>query len=809
MDDRGVPVLEHTRSLRNRIFRYFWRLLLAASLAIVIVGLIAPYVNASAFGGRIRQALETSLGRRVRFDQVRFALFSGPGFSLTNVVIDEDPRYGLEPFAFVPTLQARVRVGSLLRGRLAFYSLRLDGPSLNVVKREDGGWNVVELVSRLTAPRHLPLDLFPAFSVSDARLDFKLGARKTTLYVTETDLSVYPQRSGKLYIQFSGSPARTDRAGNGFGHIRGTANWYQKPVSSEANRLELDVTLDPSNLSELTTLFQGHDLGIHGTLSSHMRIEGPGHALRLAGNLRLADVRRWDLLPARGEDWQVAYQGTIDLAKSSLVLQTVSPNASYAPPVTLQLRVNQLLSQPSWSVVASLNHAPAAQLVPIARRMAIPIPEELKLSGTVDGAVGYAKDTGFSGGVELKQTSIELPNLPVLRAESVIAQISKGAIQFEPAKIETAAIGTIQLGGELATDGHAVSVSLRPADFPVTALRSTISAWFAAAPALDLLRSGTVTGEVDFSRRPGSDPAWSGKFNFSDAEIQPPGIAQPLTAAQGQVRFDPNALEIEKFSASLGTVALAGSYRSITLPRPIERLSLQADTVDLREIEAALEPTFRAQGFLARLGVGRRVIPPWLERRHLQTELSISQFSINGATLGSLKTRLLWAGPRIRIPSFDLKLADGALHGDGTLNVSASAPRYQFSATMTGYRWRGGMLTADGTFETSGMGSDVLANLRAEGTFSGHDVSPSASDVFDRVSGAFEFSFDGDWPNLKISRLEASQREEAWTGNAATQSDGKLVIDLEHEGRQRRVISGLDSQNNPASSALAGSTASQ
>ncbi|HEX4773746.1 MAG TPA: hypothetical protein VH351_23135 [Bryobacteraceae bacterium] len=794
--------------MRKKVFRYLWRFLLVACFGISAVGLIAPYVNAAPFGGRIHRALEASLGRRVSFEEVRFTLFSGPGFSLTNVVIDEDPRYGFEPFAFVPTLQARVRVGALLRGRLAFYSLRLDGPSLNVVKREDGGWNVVDLVSRLTAPRRLPVDLFPAFAVSDARLDFKLGSRKTVLYVTNADLSVYPERSEKLYIQFSGSPARTDRAGNGFGHIRGSANWYLRPRSQQANQLEMDVRLDPSNLSELTTLFQGHDLGIHGTLSSHARIQGPARALRLVGDLRLADVRRWDLFPAAGEEWKIGYQGTVDLAKSSFVLETVSSNARSAAAVALQVRVNQFSSHPSWSMVASLSNAPAAELLPVGRRMGIPIPNELKLSGAVDGVVGYAKDAGFSGGVELKQAAIELPNLPVLRAQSVVAQISPEGIKFEPAQIETASTGSILLGGEYATDGHAVAVTLRPAGFPVTALRNTISAWFGAPAALDLLRNGTVSGEVDFSHRDGADPVWSGRFNFSDAELQPPGIAQPLTAARGQVRFDPGSLDVDNFSASLGSMVLAGSYHASASPKSVERLSLEAGAVDLRDIESALEPTLRAQGFLARLGVARRVIPTWLEGRHLQADLSIRQFAISGAALGSLKTRLLWAGPRIEIPALQVKLADGILHASGTLSVAARAPHYRFSALVSGYHWRGGLLTAEGTFETSGTGPDVLENFRAEGTFSGHDVSPAAADLFDRVSGAFQFSFEGDWPNLRISRLEASQGDDAWTGNAASQSDGKLVIDLESEGRQRRVISGLDSQNNPASSALIGSSVS-
>lgn len=805
MDNGSGPVLAHTRSFKPSLFRYSWRLLLSLCLLVGAAGLIAPFINASAFGGRIQSALEASLGRKVSFGEVRFSLFSGPGFSLTDVVINEDPRYGLEPFAFVPTLTARVRVAALWRGQLAFSSLRLEDPSLNIVKREDGGWNVFELVGRLAAPRRLPMDLFPAVAVSGARLDFKLGARKTTFYVTDTDLSVYPERSGKLYIQFSGSPARTDRAGNGFGHIRGTANWYRKPVSPDANQLEMDLRLDPSNLSEWTTLLEGHDVGVHGIVSSHARIEGPENALRLTGDLRLGDVRRWDLLPFTSKDWQIGYGGVIDLAHSTLTLKTVSVSRGAPPPVALELRVSRFSSNPTWSMIASLSGAPAAEILPLSRRMGVPIPEGLKLDGAVDGVVSFSKEAGFSGVVELKQVSAELPNLPVLRAASLVADIGPERIRFEPSQIETAASGTIQVGGEYDTASHAVAITLEPAKFPVDAIRGTISAWFGSPAALDLLDTGRITGRIDFHHSEGVDPAWSGQLSFSDAELHPTGIDQPLTAAGGLIRFDRDSVDVEKFSGSLGVIGLTGSYHSSSAPHGPERVRIAVPAADLRDFETVLQPAFQSSGILARLGVTRREIPGWLAGRHLQAELAVDQFSVNGTPLGSLKTRLLWNGPRIDIPALDLKLADGSVHAAGTLDVVTRAPRYQFSASVAGYHWHGGMLAADGTFRTSGTGLDALENLHAEGTFSGHDVSVSADDLFDMVSGAFEFSFADDWPKLRISRLEASQGDEAWTGNAASQSDGKLVIDLEHEGRQRRVISGLEPQSPPISSALSGS----
>ena len=173
MASRGL--LTHSRSLR---FRRLWRAALFGLGAVALAGIIAPFLDGSRFSGQIQRTLETTLGRKVEFENVRFTFFSGPGFSLQNVTISEDPRYGLEPFAFVPVLQAHIRLDKLLLGRIQFSSLRLVEPSLNLVKRGDETWNVVELVERLSAPRRMPLNLFPVFEVSGVRVNFKLGIRK-------------------------------------------------------------------------------------------------------------------------------------------------------------------------------------------------------------------------------------------------------------------------------------------------------------------------------------------------------------------------------------------------------------------------------------------------------------------------------------------------------------------------------------------------------------------------------------------------------------------------------------------------------
>ncbi|HEX6545976.1 MAG TPA: hypothetical protein VF023_06705, partial [Bryobacteraceae bacterium] len=176
-------------------------------MAFLVAGSIAPFISADSYGRHIQTLLEQSLGRKVSIGKVHFTLFSGPGFSIEDVTIGEDPRYGIEPCAYVPVLETRLRLDKLLLGQIQFAELRLEGadgiePTLNLVKRADGTWNIVELV-RLLGRGRGHWTFLPALEIADARLNFKFGQRKSLFYVDDADVAAYPESSGKVRIRFS------------------------------------------------------------------------------------------------------------------------------------------------------------------------------------------------------------------------------------------------------------------------------------------------------------------------------------------------------------------------------------------------------------------------------------------------------------------------------------------------------------------------------------------------------------------------------------------------------------------------------
>jgi len=760
----------------------------------LLIGIAAPYLDAGAFRGSIQNALEQTLGRKIEIGQVRFTLFTGPGFTLERVTIQEDPRYGLEPFAFIPTLEVRVRLDKLLLGQIRPLGLRMVDASLNLTKSDDGTWNAVALVERLGAPRRTPFNFFPAVEISNGRVDFQLGTRKSTFYLTDTDLSIYPESSGKIYFKFEGSPARTDRAGNGFGHLTGTANWYLKPAAASGNQLEADVNLEPSNLSELSTLFQGHDLGVHGNISGHVVISGPFASLHALGDMRLDDVHRWDLMPSPGDTLRVRFRSQIDLEKHTLDLATLplsSDNKSAADnPLMLQFKANNFMTHPSWSVLASMHKAPLPALLPLGRRMGMALPAGLQMDGALDGVIGFSNLTGLEGGVVITNAVANIPNVPPLRSASASVTISGSKIHIDPAILQSDTGGTLRAGGDFDLANQNLTAEINADQFSIAAFKQTTNAWFGSPHALSLMSDGKLSGSFGVNFPP-AGPVWSGQGQFNNVTMEVPGVGLPVRGLQGKFTMDEETFDLPHLSGLIGDSSFTASYRYAVSAKHPEHLHLQMQAADLSALESDLAPTISDQGLLSRLPFARRSIPAWLASRSMEGELDIAQCSVNQMPIGPLSTHFVWQGTSVQLAELKLKLPSGKLQGSGTIALSARLPRYRLNMKVDGYPWSGGLLKLAGTVDTSGMGLVALQHMEASGDFSGVGLTFSPGDPLTNITGRFSFAFNGTTPLLKLTKVQARQGDEDWVGEGGSSNDGKVLLDLANGERQVHLAADL------------------
>ena len=400
--------------------------LFVAILALVLAaGVVAPEFHADGYRARIQSALETALARKVTIGEIRFNLFTGPGFTVRDVVIGEDPALGAEPIAYVGELQAVPRLWSLVTGHLAFSSLRLERDTyLNLsradVRNGEYRWNFETLL------RPAVVATFPHISLRGARINFKAGNVKSMVYLLDSDLDVTPPSSaGEPWrFRFEGQPARADRPARGSGAIRASGDWRPGAV-------DLDLQLESSQLEDMIALVRGDDIGVHGLISGRAKLKGPTTAVTLEGRLRVEDLHGWDQSVPKGEKWPLDLHGRWNMPAQHLELDARVEGADQ-PILNVHYTVEQYVTQPRWGVSVELNHFGVDPLLPLARHLGVALPDGLQVAGLADGVLSYSDRESFRGHATLHQTKVALPGSPPLALEEAELRVDSHLIRLLP-----------------------------------------------------------------------------------------------------------------------------------------------------------------------------------------------------------------------------------------------------------------------------------------------------------------------------------------------------------------------------------------
>lgn len=728
---------------------------------LLLAGVAAPFIGADRYKEQIRVGLERALQRKVDiYGDIRLNLFRGPGFSVEQVVIHEDPAIGIEPFASVPELQAQVSFSSLWTGRLGFSTVRFVGPSLNVARPEGGTWNVVPLLAGSAMASGKGAQ-FPEIQVSDGRINFKLGDLKSAFYLTDTDLTVSPGHDG-FRIDFSGAPARTDRSGGGYGLFTGRGRWAD-------GRLDMDVELEPSPIEDFLTLARGHSLGLHGTIASRAKMSGPVSDLSLTGTIDVEDVHRWDLMEAHGGKLTFKYRGKFDLAAQRFHL-SADPADNRGTPVSLRLAVSRILSRPDWRVEAIMDKMPAASLLTAARNIGTPLPTGLTVDGDVGGTLAYSEGFGVQGQVRIENAALTLQDGSKFRMPQASVMVDGDELRLLPAELEGKG-HTAQLQGTYAPFRQAVSAKLvaqgmRLADLRRMGIR---------LPVAERFESGAWSGSVSYSSK-----AWDAKVRLKDATTRVPGLAAPVTLADADVEIVGDRLAVNRARLRMGETEAFGSYVYEPKAARPHRFDLTVPTADIAQVEQLLLPTLQRSGsFFVRTLRLRARIPEWLRERRAEGRVRIGALTAGDEKLRAVDARVIWSGTDVRLSRFKARLQGATIDGTVAVDLANAAPVYKLEGIVRQLTWKGGLVDIEGSAETSGTGLELLARLKVDGRFQARSLTMDPETAFGSATGAFDLALSRSGPQWKLTGLEVAMGAEKFNGHGGTQSDGKLAVDLE------------------------------
>ncbi|MSV34933.1 MAG: hypothetical protein EXQ47_04960 [Bryobacterales bacterium] len=720
------------------------RTVLIVLVAIAVFGAALPFAPVDFMKGPMERALSRGLGRKVEIDSVSLTLFSGPGFSLSGVTIHEDPRAGIEPFAYANTLDATLDVLALLGGSLEFSSLHFNDATVNLVKPNEEVWNFQMLLD--TSPG-IPL---PSLKMRGGRINFKFGDTKAVVFFDDTDLDVSSRGNGAVELRFSGAPARTDRSLQGFGHffVRGT---------SAKGQLSYRVELEPSSLDSVARLLSTGVSDLKGVASVDAQVSGTPQHLDVKGLAQFGD----------GGKLRLDYKGLLNLTGQTLELESILPPVLHT---NLRLSAGNLLSTPQWDVAAGMNSMPLDALLNIARQVGAPVPAG---QGTVSGNPGYSSAAGFSGNVEIRDAVVSTMKIPTatvfLKKDTILA----GPATVNIDEADTAEVQATYQSGE--GGGTEWRVSTRHMGIP-----NVRAFGLGSAPLLDRITGGAWRGALKYQQPPSGTGAWSGDFEVLNAQVKVDGLAAPVDVQAATVSARPERVALTRIRAKAGAVSFSGDYRWDAEAAEPQRFRLQAARSDLKEVERLLAPTLtRSGGVLSRtLGLGGAPsAPDWLSNRKAEGTVVFDGLAVGDASFAGT-ARVSWLGTGVTLATTNAKVSDATASGELHVDLSAAAPRYQYTGTVKDVRYKGGRLDFDGKADAEGSGAALPASVKAEGALMGRSIFAPPDAEYRRVKGRFSLRMTPAGAVWNALDLEVQQGADTLVGEAVHQADGKLVLKL-------------------------------
>lgn len=427
---------------------------LALTIIVAII-VLPPLVSINRYKSRIAGAMSSSLGRPVHLSGVELRILPRPGFVITDLTVQEDPAFGPEPVLHANEVKAAIRLFSLWRGRLEISRISVDEASLNLVRADDGRWNMDSLFksaaqseSGASKSRSQPL---PYLEATNSRINIKKGIEKLPYSLLNADVSFWEENPGDWRVRLKGQPARTDvslELGD-TGIVQLEASMRRAP---ELRLMPVHVEMEwrQAQLGQLSRLLIGSDPGWRGDLTAEMKLDGTAESANVTTRLRASGVHRAEFAPAEPLDFDA--NCSFVYRHSARAIEKLSCNS---PLGNGRLLVEGNLpsnGQPKLSV--QLDKIPAQAILDGLRTVRNELGAGLEAAGTLSGRLDY-------------DASVPAPTPPVAVTHSrTVRHPKKTAAQ--PAAVPGPLTGSINVeslrlsGGSLAQPILIQKASLEP-----------------------------------------------------------------------------------------------------------------------------------------------------------------------------------------------------------------------------------------------------------------------------------------------------------------------------------------------------------
>ena len=421
------------------------RILTAIGLiaALGVLAVIPPLLNVSRYRRRIATSIGTSLGRPVHIDSVTLAVLPMPGFVLTNFVVDEDPAFGSEPVIRANTVRATLRMRSLWRRQVEFSKITLDDPSVNLVHRPDGRWNVESILLQASRMNVLPTEQkqaggvqrFPYIEATGGRVNLKRGLEKMPLSLIDANFALWLPKPMSWRIRMEAHPSRTNTAASDSGLLK------VEGTLGKANMLEnvpVDLAAEWSSvpLGAASWVTMGRDAELRGDMTLRASLQGTVGTANVTSKLELRRLRRADFVPAEALNVDLSCTAqTVAVFHSVENLRCMWPTADGTGGLEVTGDLPDARHPLTGDLVAKWTDVPASAILDAARVASQRISPDVHIGGTFSGEFDCCSDTlpKSRGSLQASHATLALTDAkPMLLDGPLTADLDGGALEITP-----------------------------------------------------------------------------------------------------------------------------------------------------------------------------------------------------------------------------------------------------------------------------------------------------------------------------------------------------------------------------------------
>jgi uncharacterized protein involved in outer membrane biogenesis len=697
------------------------RIVLVTGAVLALVVFVPPLIKLKRFQKSIVDAISGGLGRQVSVREVRLRLFPQPGFQLQGFVVQDDPAFSAEPLLRAGQVTANLRLSSLWRWRPEISSLTLESPadaqpwSLNIVRTQDGRWNLQSLLLRASQTPAAPTTKlrpesrlrFPYLEGEGGRINFKSGMEKKVYALSQADFALWLASENEWGLRLRARPVRTDASlsDTGVVEVGGTLG---RAARLDETPLRLRVSLRGAQLGQLTRLVYGRDRGWRGSVNLVANLTGTPQDLKLGGSASIDDFRRYDIIIPDmlrlAGSCRAQYRGQ---AQQLSHLDCRTQNGELA----VRGSIANLLGPRQFDLALLAQQVPMAELARLARHAKFALPPDLTAAGALDAEFAYhagARQPAWTGkgstgdfvlhsgvfGRALKLGSIKFEvaqeKAKAQRGSASHGRRAAGAGEEGPHWRLVVVPFPVPLGGAAPATVHA-SVSATDYNLGVEGEAELQRLFRVArglglhAPALNASGSAKLDLQTAGKWTGFSPPVTTGSMQLRNVSVLLAGVRGPVHVRSGNAVLLPNAVQVANLAATF-----SGSHTavdgSLVLPRNCDadkacpaQFDLHSGEISLVELNRLLNPKFR------------RV--PWYRVLAGDTGASLGRFAAQGRirtdhlVLEGLKLQhvVAWAELRdhgLRLSELRAEMLGGKLRAEWSADFAGAVPVYSGSGTL-------------------------------------------------------------------------------------------------------------------------------